>query len=296
MNNQKKLITLGGALIVLWIIQVILAQAALAVRTIEDSPAWLVATLQASANVVGGLVAMAALIAVGLLALTYGRQLVAWLKSLVGDLFEQAPETPDGVTDETGQVKAVTRSLAQAVQDLDERGEDSAQLLIATETQATALVAIAKKLAEAATGYAERASSFNLALDAIAGGNPLEIARAAGQVKDNHIRNLLLMPYNHVDLAYWEATARLIATHMGGALRWQTEYSKMVVGLLAEIAAIKTGLQALEAHIDAAEAARPLLQARVGLEEAGRYLRLGSGEQVLPTRLFKPMSEYALKN
>lgn len=113
-------------------------------------------------------------------------------------------------------------------------------------------------------------------------------------MKDKHIRNLILLPYSEGHADYWAGTSNLLATQLGAAERWQSEYSKMAVSLMAEASQIKTGLTAALAHIEAAETARPLLQAKVNLETAGRYLRLPVSEQASPTKLLGPQNEYQL--
>lgn len=220
------------------------------------------------------------------LALVYGRDAATLLKSL---LRRPAPK-PDA---DAEQAKTVTRNLAQTVEALDKSGCQSRDLLVSTQAQTAALVELVKALAGKSRDYARIAASLDQALEAVAGGDPLQIARVAGAVADSHIRSLLVVSPELVSPEYWQGAAALIATQAGAATRWQEEYSRLATGLIGEIAHIKTGLLALQANIDAAEAARPLLMARLNLGQAGRYLRISVGETTSPMRLLGPLNEYA---
>jgi len=133
---------------------------------------------------------------------------------------------------------------------------------------------------------------LDMALTAIASGDTSEIARAAGNARDEHIRTLMLLPFEQGDERYWQNITRLIAVQLGTSERWQDEYSQLAANLIAEVSVIKTRLIAISAQIEVAQIARPLLQAKVSLDETTRYLRL-TGESARPDHFFAPQSEYS---
>lgn len=274
-------------LAVLYLARIGLSYAGQAANDIESVPVWLSPTLTGLAHITRAAMVIVALA----LVLAYGDKIIAWLKSAFD--FEADPD-PDQGQPEQKQAEAITRDLSQAVISLDRHGAESGELIESVESQTSALVEIVKKLAIKSTDLASVAASFKFALEAIASKEPTKIALAAGKVKDRHIRNLMLLPYTEGNADYWASTSNLIATQLGNAERWQSEYSKMAVSLMAEVNQIKTGLTAAMAQIEAAETARPLLQAKVNLDQAGRYLRLPTGEQAKPNRLFAPQNEYAV--
>lgn len=275
-------------LAVLYIARIGLTYAGQAASEIESAPVWLSPTLTGL-----GYIAGAAMLVVTLaLALAYGKEAIGWLKGIF-DLEDQDKAQPES---DGNRAEAISRDLVQTVVSLDRHGGKSADLIESVESQTAALVEIVKKLAIKSTDLSEVAESFNVAIEAIVSEDPKQIALAAGKVRDRHIRNLMLLPFSQGNNAYWENAMNLIATQLGSAQRWQAEYSKMAVSLMGEVSQIKTGLTAALAHIEAAETARPLLQAKVNLETAGRYLRLPVSEQSSPARLLGPQNEYRLQD
>lgn len=278
-------------LAVLWLSRIGLNYAGQSASEIESSPVWLSPALTGMGHLAGAAMFIVALA----LGLAYADKVIAWLKSAFDFETDQAQEKAQPESD-GNRAEAITRDLAETIISLDRHGARSGDLIISVESQTAALVEIVKKLAIKSTDLASVAASFNFALEAIAGEDSKQIALAAGKVKDKHIRNLMLLPYDQGDSAYWQNAMTLIATQLGNAERWQGEYSKMAVSLMAEVSQIKTGLTAALAQIEAAETARPLLQAKVNLETAGRYLRLPTSEQAHPARLFAPQNEYRLRD
>jgi len=113
---------------------------------------------------------------------------------------------------------------------------------------------------------------LNQALEALAAGDPLKIAMAAGAVKDNHIRTLLISEVKHAD--YWHSVTRLIAVQLGTLQQWEQGYRRFAANLLTEVSQAKSRLAALQASNELIGASRPLLQIQTNLNQAGQHLQL----------------------
>lgn len=281
------LIVLAG----LWLLKIIFSQAARAAVAVEAAPEWLGPALTAFSGVLGAVIFI---VVVALVAM-HGRKFITLLTSAFtpAETEAAADKTP-----ETGgrEATALTKDLSKTVVALERYGDKSGELVREAQLQTAALVGLVKALATKATDMAAVAESFQGAFTAINTADPIQVAQAAGRVKDGHIRDLMLLPYEQGDAAYWQNVSRLIASQLGAAERWQNEYSKMAGSLMGEVATIKTRLIAASAHIEMARAARPLLQAQVNLDTAAHHLRIPVSEGSSPTRLFAPRNEYLLSS
>lgn len=279
LNVKAMWVTLGG----LWISRIILHNAAQATAQIDSIPNWISPILTSIANLTGALLVLAILGLIGL----YLKQGLTWLtKSDSAQSEKQAGETD--------QAQALTKDLTQTVISLERYGQRSESLLIEAERQTLALVELVKGLTRKSSEMGQIAASFEYALDALATDDPKQIALAAGRVKDEHIRHLMLLPYDQGDSAYWQHIITLVAVQLGNAQRWQAEYSQLSVGLMGEVSIIKTKLVAVAAQIEAAQVARPLLQAKVNLDSVGQYLRLSTNETARPERTLNLQNIYTL--
>lgn len=287
MRTRIKLTTLLIVCGMLFLIKIALAQAGLAAAEgIEDAPTWLAPTLLALANIAGaGLV-----LGLVVMAVVYGRDIYAWLQSLLDGDGQDAPTN----SPQDDKPQAITRDLYRTVVGLERHGSESGELVTSATSQTLALVEICKQLQRRAAEHAEITYSLAEALKAVTSGDPLKIKEAAGAVRDQHISGLMLLSSQETDPEYWESVSGLIATQLGAARRWQTEYRKLAGALIGEVAGIKVRLMAVTANLEVAEAGRPLLEAKVNLENAGRILRAPVHEAASPTRLFAPQNEYQL--
>ena len=189
-------------------------------------------------------------------------------------LYRQALKTgPEQTPEPSADPEALTRSLSQTVAAIQRHGDKSDELVAGAETQTQALVEVVKNLQRRATALAQTAQTLSVALEALSSGDHAQIARAAGAVKDRHIAGLMTMASADVDETYWHNVALLISHQLGSTQRWQQDYSQMAAQLMTEVSGIKTNLLAAEANLQAADAAQPLLTARVNLEQAARLLR-----------------------
>lgn len=286
-GKRIKTVTLFTSLIALTLLKVALTQGGQAAAKIPSMPDWAAPTLLGASNVIGAVV----FIGVALLLPMYGKK---WLPKLFAEDLQGESRVETGAVEQADEARSLTKNLALTVANLERYGNKSSELVQGAQLQTVALVELIKTLSRNSYEMAEAAKSFNFALDALSANNPAEIARAAGKVKDEHIRTLMLQPYNQTGEMYWQNISRLVAAQLGTAERWQAEYSQLASGLIAEVSVIKTRLIAVTAQIEAAKVARPLLQARVNLDETTRYLRTPSSEAPRPDRLFAPQNEYAL--
>lgn len=165
-------------------------------------------------------------------------------------------------------LRLLRRTLARAEDDERAAGIHLTDAKTYTQNLVNLIQAIVLK----AESMAQEVESLQAALEAIAGGDPLEIARAAGNVEDTHIRTLMLC--NVRDAGYWQDTARVIAAHVGTLSQWQRGYRAFSSNLLAEVSKAKSQLTAQAAALELTGTAGPLLQAQANLAQAQRYLQL----------------------
>ena len=272
------------SLFILLIIDIALTQAGQVAAQISALPEWVAPVLSGLSNLLG------AMMLIALLFWLFNRVkavLPGWLKAL------QADDTP-AEADNDAQI--LTRDLAMTVSKMQRSGDKSGTLIQDTQRQTAALVDLIKSLSRKSRAMAEQAQSLDEALTAIVSHDAIQIAKAAGAVKDEHIRTLMLEPYENTPAGYWETVSRLVATQFGTAQRWQREYAQLSANLIAEVSTIKARLTAVIAQLDAAEVARPLLQARVNLDTTTQFLCVAPDEQVTPDRLLSPRHEYAIGN
>lgn len=288
---KSKTAALVISLVILWLLKIVFSQASQAARAVETAPEWLSPALGAFSSVLGAVAFIALL---GLVAM-HGRQLI----SLIISAFTDAPENPaekpaPGEPDPDREAAGMTKDLAKTVLALERYGSKSYNLIQDAQLQTVALVDLVKMLSAKSAEMQQSAESFREALEAIAGNDRLQMAHAAGKVRDQHIRDLMLQPETEADYSYWQNVSRLIATQLGNAERWQDEYAKLSGSLMSEVTTIKTRLTAVAAHVEMAQAARPLLQAQTNLDTAARYLRISVGERSSAKQLFAPRNEYVL--
>ena len=177
----------------LWLIAILASYAAEAVKALftdSSSAPWLPLALETLAFVSNTLLVV--LVLAGLWSL--GVKLLAVLGPFMVGLFQTrkvevnlAPPAP-----EAPEIKQSLLGLAQTMDDL-ERGGSKASLLLADVVQYTAtLVQLITGITLKAEAMREEARGLQTALEAITSQDPLQIAKAAGLVKDAHIRDLLL--------------------------------------------------------------------------------------------------------
>jgi hypothetical protein len=140
------------------------------------------------------------------------------------------------------------------------------------QTYTQNLVDLIQAIAMKAEAMQQEADILQTALESISTQEPLKIAQAAGEVKDQHIRTLMLTKVR--DAGYWQDTSILIATQVGTLTQWQQGYRTFASNLLSEVSKAKAQLSAQTAALELVGTSRPLLQAQANLGEAQHYLQL----------------------
>lgn len=158
--------------------------------------------------------------------------------------------------------------LAQAEQDSNKAG----LLLVDANTYAQSLVNLVQGIALKAEAMQEETDVLNKALEAIASQDPLKIAQAGGQIKDEHIRTLMFCKVRNA--GYWQDTAILIGAQMGTLQQWERGYRTFASNLLSEVGKAKSQLASLTAALELTGTSRPLLQIQASLNDATGYLQL----------------------
>jgi len=183
---------------------------------------------------------------------------------------EQASEE---IQDQEASVITETmRNLSQTLATIESDGSKASLLLLDAQTYTQSLVELIQAIALKAQDMAEEAEQLQEALEAIASGDPLQIAQAAGQVEDAQIRTLMLSKVRAED--FWQDTAMLISSQLGTLLQWEKGYRKFASNLLAEVSKAKAQLAASSAALELVGTSRPLLQAQTNLNEAQTYLQI----------------------
>jgi hypothetical protein len=175
------------------------------------------------------------------------------------------------------------QSLAQALAEMEKEGNEASLLLYDAHQYAARLVALIKAIVMKAQSMRTEAEILQVAMEAIASHDPVQIAGAAGKVRDTHIRDLMLCDVQTQH--YWASVTRLIATQLGTLEQWSQGYDTFASNLLTEVSGAKARLQAMSASLELIGTARPLLQIQQNLNQAETYL--------LPEN--KPLVGYALK-
>lgn len=256
------LFVLGGAGFAAWQMS--------AVSTLPD---WAVIALQT-----------VALLAV--LGLVLCATMFAWQKfyESKGPRKDEEPE----IEDETApRITAAVKNLDRVLADI-ERDTSRATVRIADANAYTeTLVQLVKGIALKGEAMRQESMAIGNALEAIESGNPVGIAKAAGGLSDQHLRNLMLCDV--WTESYWAGVSRTLAAQQGTLVKWAASYDKFVGNLLTDLSSAKAMAAQLTASKELAIVARPMLQIQAGLAEAQHVLslqrRVTVGEAVgqLPT-------------
>lgn len=174
--------------------------------------------------------------------------------------------------DETDAIAQTMDNLSKILSEAEKDSNRAGVLLSDAETHTQTLVNLVQGIALKSEVMAQEVETLNNALAAIASRDVLKIAQAAGQVRDIHIRTLMLCKARNED--YWQDTAMLISTQVGTLQQWERGYRVFASNLLSEVSKAKSQAAALTAALELTGTSRPLLQIQAGLGEATGYLQL----------------------
>ncbi len=177
------------------------------------------------------------------------------------------PDEPD-----MQQIEQTVGGLARVLADVERDSSKASILLCDAEQYTVTLVALIKTIVLKVQTMRAEVCQLRGASDAIASGDPMQIAQAAGNVKDRHIQSLMLCNVPAVD-GYWVDVTRLASAQLGTLEQWSDSYDHFASNLLAEVSMQKAKLTALTASLELIGAARPLLQIEANLNEAQTYLQ-----------------------
>ncbi len=265
------------AVVIVWLLLGYLAQMSGQLA----APLWMTSGLRFLSYVLG--VILVALIGYGLWGVVVRLGLFLWSLVSQTESVDIDLETPQETTEVKQTLSALSRTLAQL-----ETDSSKAALLLSDAGEYTGhLVALVKGIALKTETMRDEIKGLQAALKAISTGDPLQIARVAGQIKDRHIRELMLCQVQTPD--YWTSVARLVATQLGTLEQWTLGYDRFAISLLTEVAGLKARLAAMTASLELASATRPLLQIQGNLDEARLCLQfecrpeLSRAVEALPT-------------
>lgn len=200
--------------------------------------------------------------------------LVGWVVwELVAKFVSQDPATdPAPDIEDAGQINHAVKNLAATLATLEQDTSQATLLILDANTYTDTLVRMVKGLALQAEKMRSDSGNLAAALDAIAAGNSLAIAQAAGRVSDAHIRELMLCDVTTA--SYWAGVGRTAAAQLGTLEQWAEGYDRFVGNLLTDLSAAKSRLAALTASKELAIVARPMLQIEANITEAQAVLQL----------------------
>lgn len=257
-------------LVILWLVTTLAGYGLKIVAATTDTP-WVLTVAQAIAYISGAISALFLLWGLWSFAVRVARVILPLLFTTQTVDLDPAPPAPASI-EEAPAIRQNLAGLDEILFDL-ELGSSAASLrLLDADQYAANLVGLIKGIVLKAEAMQAEAVGLQTAAQAIATRDPLQVAAAAGRVKDRHIRELLLCDAQP-DNGYWLNVARLIAVQLGTIEQWATGYDKFASQLLAEVSGQKARMSALAASLDLMGTARPLLEIQSRLDEAQTYLQ-----------------------
>jgi hypothetical protein len=264
-----------GLLVIVWLVN----NAAHVVAKVVELPPWTQAVVYLIADVSFVALVILGLLTAGALALAVAK----FVAKLIPGLFEIGVEEELEVMSEA---EAVSDGLAMLSDRLDIIEENKSQAIMElrdADMLATELVGLIRRTVAKARDLAKEGEALEAALDAVAGGDPVAIARAAGALNDAHIRDLMLEQNGGEQ--YRVSVINLAATQTG-ALRSQSAALDDLSSRWIETLTWQRAQTArLGVVIDVLDAASPIARIEANLEAAQRLLMLeGKPETWVITR------------
>jgi hypothetical protein len=195
-----------------------------------------------------------------------GLFLLAWR------IYRMFSKKAEGGEEETAAINQTVHKLSEMLAEVEKDSNRAGVLLSDAENYTMQLVKLVQGIALKAERMVGEIETLNFALTAIAGRDPLRIAEAAGRVRDEHIRTLMLCKVRNDE--YWQDTAMLISAQVGTLAQWERGYRTFASNLLADVSQAKARAAALTAALELTGASRPLLQIEAWLGQAAGLLQL----------------------
>ncbi len=289
----KSPVSTRGVLIVaipaifLWVVGTIAAYA----TTVPSDSLWFMPMMQAVASIANGLALLVIVAGLGVFVvkavqmyapglLNFGQadtqdNSLDRLATQVDDL-NQTPQVPQQM--QAVRIPRTLQGLEHILTTIEKDSSQAAILVQDAEEYTDVLVDLIKAIVRRAEGMETEQEYLTTAATAIKSRDEMEIAEAAGLVRDNQIREMMLADVN-LSNDYWVSVMKLVATQLGTLRQWEEAYNTYASQLISEVSSQKTRLAALKASIELLETAPAVLLIERGLDDAKRLLRLrGSPE------------------
>lgn len=169
-------------------------------------------------------------------------------------------------------INNTVKNLSYVIAELEGDSNKASVLLADAQIYTQTLVNLIQGIALKGEAMADEIEQLQGALEAIASMDPLQVAKVAGQVKDPHIRTLMLCRVKNSD--YWLDISRVVATQLGTLQQWEKGYRTFTGNLLSEVSKAKSQLAASTAALELTGVSRPLLETQANLVKAQKYLQL----------------------
>lgn len=279
MSFKSFIITLA----ILWLVATLAGYSLKIVAATTDTP-WVLTVAQAIAYISGAISALFLLWGIWSFTVRIIRTILPFL--FTTQTVDLDPAPAPAPVEEAPVIQQNLAGLDKILFDLEQDSSAASLRLLDADQYTTNLVALIKGIVLKAEAMQAEIIGLQTASQAIAGGDPLQIAAAAGQVKDRHIRELLLCDARPGN-GYWLNVTRLIAVQLSAIEQWAIGYDKFASQLLAEVSGQKARMAALTASLELTGTARPLLEIQSRLNEAQSYLQPQRRPALLP--IFKSL-------
>jgi hypothetical protein len=176
------------------------------------------------------------------------------------------------VIDQADGITHTLRELGRYLDDIERNRDQAIQKLQDADMLASTLVALIRRTIAKARSVTRECELMETALNALVSGDSLSIARAAGRLNDDHIRDLMLEMNG--DDGYRTSLLHLLATQTG-VLRSQSEALRELSNTwIDSLTRQRAQMARLSLVIDALDAARPVASIEARLKEAQSYLMM----------------------
>ena len=200
---------------------------------------------------------------------------VLWIVEFLKDESEPEPEPesePEPNEPEIEVILTNVTDLQSILSELEADAHDAAVKIADANIYAEELANLIKAIALRSEEMSREAAILRDALKAIQTGDATQIAQAAGEMIDNHLRQLMFC--NISTPVYWQGVGQTVAGQLGALLQWSGRYEQFVGNLLTDVSEAKARSTALLASKELAVVARPMLMMNETLNDAQNRLQM----------------------
>ncbi len=197
-----------------------------------------------------------------------GIKLVA---KLFPSLFDFGTDQPE-VIPEADRVSDTLADLGRRLDDIERNRDQAIVKLQDANLLASTLVNLIRRTVAKSKSLMRECQLLENALEALVSGDPLHIAQAAGQLDDDHIRNLMLE--TNGDESYRNSVIHLVATQTGATRSSANALSELSNAWIESLTSYRAQTARLSVVIDVLDAARPLSSLDTSLRVAQSFLMM----------------------